>query len=163
MDLGPLQVGPAGLGSAGLGPILDAGPASGSAGAAADRAGRGAAVLAIVELHDVDGGADHLVPFAVPDGSAAAREARDGDGAWRALAVAIAGGRVMPTGAGGALVCRPGLALPSFAPDGAAEIAALSSVRSGPDQSNTSAVLGERLLLKAYRRLCSLGSTRTWS
>ncbi len=158
MDLGPLRVGPAGLGSAGLGPVADPGAAPGAADAAhagqEEPSGRGSAILAIVELHGADGGADrYLVPFVVDDGTAAAREARDGDGAWRALAVAMSGGRVLPTAAGGALVCRPGLALPSFAPGGAAEIAAWSERPLGADQSNTSAVLGERLLLKVFRRV----------
>ena len=82
-----------------------------------------------------------------------ARPAIPGDGVWRALAVAIAGGRVLGSAGGGALVCRPGLALPAFAPGGAREIAEWSERSLGADQSNTSTVLGERLLLKAYRRV----------
>ena len=45
------------------------------------------------------------------------------------------------------------LALPAFAPGGAREIAEWAERSLGADQSNTSAVLGERLLLKAFRRL----------
>ena len=88
-----------------------------------------------------------------PDEAGAARPAIPGDGVWRALAVAIAGGRVLGSAGGGALVCRPGLALPAFAPGGAREIAEWSERSLGADQSNTSTVLGERLLLKAYRRV----------
>ena len=74
-----------------------------------------------------------------------ARPAIPGDGVWRALAMAIAGGRVLGSAGGGALVCRPGLALPAFAPGGAREIAEWSERSLGADQSNTSTVLGERL------------------
>ncbi len=150
MDLGPLDLAPAGLGSTGLGPVAET-----QAGAVdAGRARRGSAVLALVELDDADGGSDrYLVPFIVGDGTAPAREAHDGDGAWRSLAVAMAEGRVLPTAAGGALVCRPGLALATFAPGGAAELAGWSERSLDADQSNSSAVLGERLLLKAYRRV----------
>jgi trehalose synthase-fused probable maltokinase len=76
-----------------------------------------------------------------------------GDGAWRALAVAIGGARILGTDAGGALVCRPAPALPAFAPGGPREIAGWSERSLGADQSNTSSVLGERLLLKAFRHL----------
>ncbi len=157
VDLGPLDVAPAGLGSAGLGRW------SRRVRAPAPAVHGASAVLAFVELDDADEGSDrYLVPFIVGDGTAPAREAHDGDGAWRSFAVAMAEGRVLPTAAGGALVCRPGLALPSFAPGGAAEIAGWSERTLGADQSNSSAVLGERLLLKAYRRVVPV-STRTWS
>jgi trehalose synthase-fused probable maltokinase len=89
----------------------------------------------------------------VGPGRSPAREAFPGDGVWRALAVAIAEGRVIRTAAGGALVCRPGLGLSAFAPEGPASIGAWEERSLGADQSNTSAVLGERLLLKAYRRV----------
>jgi maltose alpha-D-glucosyltransferase/alpha-amylase len=91
------------------------------------------------------------------------REALPGDGAWRCLVLAMAEGRTIPAlptpvagNAGGsesapapvtaALVCRPGVAMP---PDGE-----LGTERDlGADQSNTGVVIGERILLKAYRRL----------
>lgn len=114
------------------------------------------AVLAIIEVLGAGGAAErYLVPFLVGPGSAPAREAHEGDGAWRALAVAIAAGRVVRTEANGALVCRPGLALSAFAPGGAAELAAGAERPLGADQSNSSVVLGEQLLLKAYRRVVS--------
>ena len=80
-----------------------------------------------------------------------------GDGAWRALTVAMAEGRTIPSlrtaaaeAAGAtvtaALVCRPGPALP----DGIADAPERDL---GADQSHTSVVLGEAVVLKAYRRL----------
>jgi predicted trehalose synthase len=47
----------------------------------------------------------------------------------------------------------PGLALTAFAPGGARELADWSGQALGADQSNTSTVFGDRLLLKAYRRV----------
>lgn len=83
--------------------------------------------------------------------------AEPGAGAWRALAVAMSDGRVIaslpasddpaaPTTA--ALVCRPAQALADLAPDGIGTERDLAA-----DQSHTSVVLGETLLLKGYRRL----------
>jgi len=85
------------------------------------------------------------------------RPALPGNGAWRALAVAMADGRgiaAMPSGDDPAaaptavLVARPASALQDLAPEGPGTERDL-----GADQSNTSVVLGESLLLKAYRRL----------
>ena len=85
------------------------------------------------------------------------RVADPGDGAWRALAVAMAEGRTTaalpsrvdaPAPPTAALVARPAAALPDVAPDG---IGAERDL--GADQSHTSVVLGEHLVLKAYRRL----------
>jgi maltose alpha-D-glucosyltransferase / alpha-amylase len=85
------------------------------------------------------------------------REAMPGNGAWGALAVAISEGRTiaaLPRGedpaaqSSAVLVCRRAAALEVLAPDGPGTERDL-----GADQSNTSVVLGERLLLKAYRRL----------
>ncbi len=104
----------------------------------------------------------------------ALREAVPGDGAWRALVVAMAEGRTIAAlartaGEGGpghtergrpkperpklgpgpvtaALVCRPAAAMPARDD--------LGTERDlGADQSNTGVVIGERVLLKAYRRL----------
>ncbi len=88
------------------------------------------------------------------------REAVPGDGTWRALAVAMGEGRIVaaltddteaPVRA--ALVCRPAPAFPAVVPGGAAQISAGTERDLGADQSNTSVVLAERLLLKVYRRL----------
>ena len=94
------------------------------------------------------------------------RPASDGDGAWRALLVAIAEGRTIaglgddPTANGerpdpvrAALVCRPATALGELVPGGTNAVRALPERPLGADQSNTSVVIGERVLLKAYRRL----------
>ena len=84
------------------------------------------------------------------------REAIPGDGAWRALAVAMSEGRTIPAlpaapaapkdGAiTAALVCRPAAAMPTDGPGTERDL--------GADQSNTSVVLGDALVLKAYRRV----------
>ncbi len=90
------------------------------------------------------------------------RPAEPGDGAWRALGVAMGEGRIIAALAsdsdGGApptaaLVCRPAPALRDLVWGRPAEIAAGTERDLGADQSNTSVVLGAALLLKAYRRL----------
>jgi maltose alpha-D-glucosyltransferase/alpha-amylase len=82
------------------------------------------------------------------------REAMPGEGAWRALAVAMAEGRAVPSlprsqdpavAPTAALVCRPAAAMGDEPPGQERDL--------GADQSNTSVVLGEKILLKAYRRL----------
>ncbi len=80
------------------------------------------------------------------------REAQPGDGAWRALAVAMANGRTIPSlrrdpeaAVAAALVCRPAPAMPPGGPGPEGDL--------GADQSHTSVVLGTDVLLKAYRRL----------
>jgi maltose alpha-D-glucosyltransferase/alpha-amylase len=116
----------------------------------------------------------YAIPFVRAEGTW--QEAAEGDGAWRALAVAIAEGRTiaaltrdgLPAGAanaaGGsaagasgqvaaALVCRPS---PGFADawgDAPDSLRTATERALGRDQSNTSLVLGERLLLKGYRRI----------
>ena len=81
------------------------------------------------------------------------REARPNEGAWRALAAAMAAGRAVPAlpveegrAPRAALVCRPGPAMVEGIQDAAERDL-------GADQSHTSVVLGETVLLKAYRRL----------
>lgn len=93
------------------------------------------------------------------------REAVPGDGAWRALGIAMGEGRIVPalpattddTATPGpiraALVCRPAPAFPALVPHGVTEIARGTERDLGADQSNTSVVLAERLVLKVYRRL----------
>jgi maltose alpha-D-glucosyltransferase/alpha-amylase len=108
-------------------------------------------VLSVVDLV-LDDGSDQRYAIALTGDPL--REAIPGDGAWRALAVCMASGRVVaavpddadPSGApNAALVCRPG---PAMGPGDPGPERVL-----GADQSNTSVVLGERVLLKAYRRL----------
>ncbi len=92
--------------------------------------------------------------------------AEGGDGTWRALLVAIGEGRVVPAlgdeaapraGEPGpvsaALVCRPAAALAQLVEGAPRTIATLTERSLGADQSNTSVVVGERVLLKAFRRL----------
>lgn len=93
------------------------------------------------------------------------RAAGDGDGVWRALLAAIADGRTIgsigtgtatagrPGSASAALVCRPARALGGLAPGGPGAVRDRAERALGADQSNTSVVIGERVLLKAYRRL----------
>jgi len=110
----------------------------------------------------------YAVPFARSSG--AWREAAEGDGTWRALAAAIADGRTIAalttdgdttTGAAGegsgqvaaALVCRPAAGFTAAWEDAASTVATAVEAALGRDQSNTSVVLGDRLLLKAFRRI----------
>lgn len=108
----------------------------------------------------------YAVPFVERGGEVL--EAAEGDGAWRALAAAIAGGHTLPAMSRGgtgpddappgapvdaALVCRPA---PGFAEAWGGDPAAVAIAEETPlgrDQSNTSTVIGGRMLLKAYRRL----------
>jgi maltose alpha-D-glucosyltransferase/alpha-amylase len=128
------------------------------------------AALALVDVSLGDGGRGrdrYAIPFVLRDG--VVREAVDGDGAWRALAVAIAEGRTIgalqrdgeTVALDAALVCRPA---PGFVAAWGGDVgeagrlagpvlADAPEVPLGRDQSNTSTVIGGRLLLKAYRRL----------
>ena len=93
----------------------------------------------------------YLIP-AVTDGSGPLREPRDGEGAWQALATAIADGRVL-SAAAGSFRCEAAPAVAELLPRGASSVADLLEHRLGVEQSNTSVQLGELLLLKLYRRL----------
>lgn len=106
-----------------------------------------------------------------PDGGL--REAADDDAVWLSLALAIAEARTIPAlpkateataldplasgpGVGrvdAALVCRPSPGFAALVPEGAGAVREWPHRALGQDQSNTSAVLGERLLLKTFRRL----------
>jgi maltose alpha-D-glucosyltransferase / alpha-amylase len=99
------------------------------------------------------------------------RPAQEGDGSWQALLIAMSEGRTVPAvaddGSAGdpkisgarpgpvtaALVCRPGQALADVVPGGPDAIRGLPERALGSDQSNTSVVVGERVLVKAFRRL----------
>jgi maltose alpha-D-glucosyltransferase/alpha-amylase len=125
-------------------------------------------LLAIATVGYARGSPDaYLIPLVAEEGGV--RLARNGDGALGALAVAIADGRTIPSlpadgpEASGddaaravvtaALVCRPAPGLRDLEPGGAAAIGQLGERALGIDQSNTSVVLGEELLVKAYRWL----------
>ncbi len=120
------------------------------------------AALALVDLR-VGEGSDRVERYAVPfvrDAAAGSvREAAEGDGAWRALAAAIGQARTIAAlrdgdaGAGpdAALLCRPSSAFADLW-DAGPLVAAVERPL-GRDQSNTSVVIGDALLLKAYRRI----------
>ena len=113
-----------------------------------DRATLGDAVLTVVEVAYVDGGAvDH---YFVPriDG----REPLDGEGAWIAIVRAMANGAEL-RGDHGRFVCSRTAALDELLPSAHEAAAALDERRLGVEQSNTSVVLGDRLILKLYRLL----------
>ncbi len=103
----------------------------------------------------------YAIPFVRDPVSGAVREAATGDGAWRALAVAIAEGRTiaaLPLGDAGAgldaaLICRPASGLGATWHGTTGELADADERPLGRDQSNTSVVLGDALLLKGYRRI----------
>ena len=125
-------------------------------------------VLALVDVETGQPGQRidrYAIPFVLRDG--VVHEAADGDGAWRALAAAIAGGRTIPamsrdgtstapgTNSGrvdAALVCRPSPGL-ADAWEGAAEaIGSAVETALGRDEASSFAVIGDRVLLKTYRR-----------
>ena len=93
----------------------------------------------------------YLVP-AVADGIGPMREPVDGDGAWRALTRAIVGGGVL-TGEAGSYRCEASHAAHDLLPGGASSVGELAERRLGVEQSNTSVQIGDRLLLKLYRRV----------
>jgi trehalose synthase-fused probable maltokinase len=126
-------------------------------------------VLALVDVETIQHGERtdrYAIPFVLRDG--VVREAADGDGAWRALAAAIAEGRTIPAIAhdatseadgtdGGqvnaALVCRPSPGFGDAWGGPVDEVRSAAETPLGRDQATTSAVIGGRLLLKAYRRI----------
>jgi trehalose synthase-fused probable maltokinase len=121
-------------------------------------------VLAVARVAYERGRPDlYLVPLVSEPGGL--RPAVEGDGVYRSLAQAVADARTIPAlvaeESGGesiervsaVLVCRPGRDFGRLVPDGAGVIADLDERALGADQSNTSVVLGERLLLKSFRWL----------
>jgi trehalose synthase-fused probable maltokinase len=100
------------------------------------------------------------------DEVAGAREASETDGVWRALGAAIAEARTIPAlprqggpatpnaeAVDAALVCRPAAGFGAIWDGPAALVATATERPLGRDQSNTSVVLGDSLLLKGYRRI----------
>ena len=127
-----------------------------------------AGVLAVVDIGERGGRTGrYLLPFARDGGRL--RPDPGGTAALRGLAVAVSEGRTLPAvahpGAGAgrsrgtgpsisaALVCRPSAALSALLGGDRAAVRDLAVRPLEADQSNTSVVLGEQLLLKAYRGL----------
>ena len=104
--------------------------------------------LVVLEVGYADGGDTdrYLVPFA---GDA---EPVDGDGAWRAIVAAMAHGAELH-GAKGRFRFDATPALAERLPSPAESVAGLAERRLRVEQSNTSIVLGERLILKLFRLL----------
>lgn len=127
----------------------------------------GRSVLSVVDVAFGDGAHRRItLPFVADPEARTLRPAEPGDGAWEALAIAAAEGRVIAAmarkGAGdasrssvsAALVCRPAgrvgelLAVAQGGPQTGPSERAL-----GVDQSNTSVVLDDSVVLKAFRRV----------
>jgi len=113
-----------------------------------DGATLGPAELSILEVGYADGGVpDHyLVPTV--DG----RDPPDGGGAWTAIVGAMADSAELPAERGRFTFSRTD-ALEELLPSAHESAAALGERRLRVEQSNTSVVLGERLIIKLYRLL----------
>jgi len=113
-----------------------------------DSARLGPAELNVLEVTYADGGdADrYLVP------TVGGREPQDGEGVWTAVVRAMADGAEL-RGEHGRFRCARTDALEDLLPSAREAAAALDERRLRVEQSNTSVVLGERLILKLYRLL----------
>ena len=125
------------------------------AGATVDEAiplDEGGTRLVILHAAFEDGGEQRYLVPALTDADGPLREPRDGEGAWAALAVAMAEGTA-PRGDRGRFAFARDAALADLLPGGAAEARGLDERRLEVEQSNTSVRLGDRLILKIYRLL----------
>lgn len=111
----------------------------------------GAGWLLVLRATDAGGGVSRYLLPATADGDAF-REPRDGEGVWRGLAsLMVAGGEL--NGARGRWAFAPMPSLQDVLPAGFIALAGLPERRLNVEQSNTSVVLGDRLILKCYRLL----------
>jgi predicted trehalose synthase len=107
--------------------------------------------LAVISVRYADDQADrYLVPL-VAHGHEL-REPGDGDGVWRALAALMLSGGEL-AGSRGAFVFAPTAAGARLAPAASGGLAALAERQLGVEQSNSSVVLGDELIVKLYRLL----------
>jgi len=113
-----------------------------------DSASLDAAQLRVLEVAYADGGAAdrYLVP------TVEGHEPADDEGAWAAIVRAMAECAEIQ-GDHGRFTCSRTDALEELVPSAHLAAAALAERRLGVEQSNTSIVLGERLILKLYRLL----------
>ena len=108
----------------------------------------GEAALVVLNVAYADGGRPDRYLLPLIDG----REPDDGEGAWTAMVAAIAAGTEL-RGYAGTFRCAPTAALDELLPSPVESAAALTERRLRVEQSNTSIVLGDRLILKLYRLL----------
>ena len=114
----------------------------------ADQADIDQAELRVLQVAYADGGTPDHYLLATVEG----REPNDGDGAWRAIMRAIATGSELQ-GDHGCFTCSRTDAFDELLPSPEQSVEALGERRLRVEQSNTSVVLGERLILKLYRLL----------
>ncbi len=108
--------------------------------------------LLVAEVRFADGDARRYLLPVVGDGAGPLREPADGDGAWRALVLALGDGAVL-RGEHGSIRSEVLPAFASLVPDERSALAGLAERQLGVEQSNTSVMLGGGLILKVYRRL----------
>ena len=113
-----------------------------------DRGSLGPAELRVLEVAYADGGSTDCYLVPTVDG----REPYDGEGAWRAIARAMTNGAELRADHG-RFSFSSTASLEELLPSAREALEALDERRLRVEQSNTSIVLGERLILKLYRLL----------
>jgi trehalose synthase-fused probable maltokinase len=111
----------------------------------------GGARLVVLRVEYADGGDDRYLTLAV-GGEDGRREVRDGDGGWAAMVRLMASGADV-AGRAGRFRFGASSALAELLPSASIASVALDERRLGVEQTNTSVLLGDRLILKLYRLL----------